>query len=55
MVFDGTLEECIKKFLAKPEGQRHLYEIHTTSQGDVVKAVISGQEISELARHQESP
>ena len=33
LVIDGTLDECIKKFLELPVNQRHLYEIHTAPQG----------------------
>jgi hypothetical protein len=50
MVFDGTLDECITKFLALPAGQRHLYEIHTTPQGDLVPKIISAELAVEFAR-----
>ena len=53
IVFDGTLEECIKQFLSKPVEQRHLYEIHTAPQSEVVSNVMSGAHITELARLQE--
>jgi hypothetical protein len=49
LVFGGTLEECIREFLAKP-GQRHLYEVHTAPQGDIVSAVMSAAHVAELAR-----
>ena len=29
LVVDGTLNECIRSFMAKPVSMRHLYEIHT--------------------------
>jgi hypothetical protein len=29
---DGTLDECIREFMTKPEPSRHLYEIHTAPQ-----------------------
>ena len=50
MVIDGTLDECIRKFMAMPAGQHHLYEIHTAAQSDLVSAVLSAAHIVELAR-----
>ena len=50
LVFDGTLDECIKKFLERPVGQRHLYEIHTAPQGELIPAVISSELVVEIAR-----
>ncbi len=50
LVVEDTLDECIRQFLAKPAGQRHLYEIHTASQGDLVSAVLSAEHIVEIAR-----
>jgi hypothetical protein len=45
----GTLDECIQRFML-PEAQRHLYEIHTAPQSDLVSAVLSTDHIVELAR-----
>ena len=53
LVFDGNLGECIDQFLAKPAGQRHLYEIHTAVQSDVVSNVMLSEHITELARLRE--
>ena len=50
MIIDGTLDECIRKFMAMPAGQHHLYEIHTAAQSDIVSAVLSAAHIVELAR-----
>jgi hypothetical protein len=50
LVLDGTLEECIREFLAKPVSQHHLYEIHTAPQGDLISAVLSAEHILEIAR-----
>ena len=50
MIIEGTLDECIRKFMAMPVGQHHLYEIHTAAQSDVVSAVLSAAHIVELAR-----
>ena len=50
LVIDGTLDECIKKFLELPVNQRHLYEIHTAPQGELIPAVISSELAAELSR-----
>ena len=50
MIIDGTLDECIRKFMLQPESQRHLYEIHTAPQSDLVSAILSGDHVIELAR-----
>jgi hypothetical protein len=39
LLFDGTLDECIKKFMEKPASMHHLYEIHTAPQAPLVNAV----------------
>ena len=49
-VVDGTLDECIRKLLAMPAGARHLYEIHTAPQGELITAVMTSEQVSELAR-----
>ena len=49
-LLDGTLDECIRQFLAKPPAVRHLYEIHTSPQAPLVGAVVSGEIVAELAR-----
>jgi hypothetical protein len=46
----GTLDECIQQFIQLPEAQRHLYEIHTAPQSDVVGAILSTEHVVELAR-----
>ena len=46
----GTLDECIQQFIQYPEAQRHLYEIHTAPQSDLVSAVLSTEHVVELAR-----
>jgi len=47
---EGTLDECIRQFMSKPVSQRHLYEIHTAPQGELVTAVLSAEQIIALAR-----
>jgi hypothetical protein len=50
LLVDGTLDECIREFMAKPTALRHLYEMHTAPQPPLVSAVLSGEQIVELAR-----
>ena len=49
-VMDGTLRECIKAFIAKPDSQHHLYEIHTSPQGEIIGPVMGWKNIVELAQ-----
>jgi hypothetical protein len=49
-VMDGTLRECIRAFIAKPDSQRHLYEIHTGPQGEIIGPVMGWKNIVELAQ-----
>lgn len=50
LVFEGTLDESIRRFMFKPASQHHLYEIHTTPQAELITAVLSAEHIVELAR-----
>jgi len=50
LVAEGTLDECMRQFMAKPINQHHLYEIHTTPQFDLVSAILSTKHVVELAR-----
>ncbi|MDB5566984.1 MAG: hypothetical protein JWP84_3550 [Tardiphaga sp.] len=50
LVVDGTLDDCIRQFMAKPESARPLYEIHTTPQSTLVSATMSPEQILEIAR-----
>jgi len=50
---EGTLDECLREFLAKPAPTRHLYEIHTSPQPPLVADVLSGESLAELARLRE--
>ena len=49
LLIDGTLDECIREFLAKPTVTRHLYEIHTSPQAPMVGEVVSAENVAELA------
>jgi hypothetical protein len=50
MIIDGTLDECIRKLMLQPNSQRHLYEIHTAPQSDLVSNILSDEHVIELAR-----
>ena len=50
LVSDGTLDECIRQFMSKPASQHHLYDIRTAPQGELITAVLSVEQIVELAR-----
>jgi hypothetical protein len=50
MVIEGTLDECIQNFMSRPESQRHLYEIQTAPQSNLISATLSAEHIVELAR-----
>jgi hypothetical protein len=50
LLVDGSLDECLREFMAKPTPMRHLYEIHTVPQPPLVSAVLSDEQIVELAR-----
>ena len=50
MIMDGTLDECIERFMSQPESQHHLYEIHTAPQSDLVSVVLSRDHVVDLAR-----
>src|ERR1700739_1147939 len=50
MIIEGTLDECIRKFVSQPKSQHHLYEMHTARQADLLSAILSGDHVVELAR-----
>jgi hypothetical protein len=50
LVVEGSLDECIREFMAKPASIRQLYEIHTSPQAPLVSSVLSGDHVVELAR-----
>jgi hypothetical protein len=50
LVSEGTLDECIRKFMSKPASNQHLYEIHTAPQPPFDSDVLSAEHIIELAR-----
>jgi hypothetical protein len=50
LLVDGTLDECIREFMAKPASMQRLYEIHTSPQPPLVSAVLSGADVVELSR-----
>ena len=50
LVVEGTLDDCIRHFMAKSASQHHLYEIHTAPQGELVNGVLTATLILEIAR-----
>jgi hypothetical protein len=50
LLVDGTLDECIQECMVKPASMRHLYEIHTSPQPPLVRPILSGELVAELAR-----
>ena len=50
LIVDGSLDDCIREFMAKPTNQQHLYEIYTAPQGELVSAVLSANHILEIVR-----
>ena len=53
MLLEGTLNECLQEFMAKPVTTRHLFEIYTSPQPPLVADVMSGESPAELARLRE--
>jgi hypothetical protein len=50
LLIDGTLEQCLREFMAKPTSTRHLYEIHAAPRPPLVDAVLPEGLIVHLAR-----
>jgi hypothetical protein len=50
LIIDGTLDDCIRRFMSQPKSQHLLHEIHTAAQSDLVTAILSAEHIGELAR-----
>lgn len=50
LVAEGTLEFCIREFMAKPGAARALYDITTAPQRPLVPPVLNAQLVAELAR-----
>lgn len=53
LVFEGTLDQCIRRLSEKHSSQRHLYEIETEPQGPTSAAVLSADDVQELIRLRE--
>jgi hypothetical protein len=49
-LLEGTLDDCMRALIAKPERGRHLYEIHTPPQHGVVSEVLSASDVAEIVR-----
>jgi hypothetical protein len=53
LVFEGTLDQCIRQLSKKPASHRRLYEIETEPQGLILAAVLSADDVQELVRLRE--
>jgi hypothetical protein len=49
LLYECTLEECIRELMAKPATTRHLYEINVSPQSRLVSRVLPGETVVELA------
>ena len=52
-ISQGTLDQCISAFMAKPAATRHLYEIRTIAQPPLVTDILSPEHGIELSRLRE--
>ncbi len=50
LVFEGSLDQCIRRLSEKHVSQRHLYEIETEPQGPAFAGVLSADDVQELVR-----
>src|SRR5438046_9005514 len=41
LLVDGTLDEAIREYIAKPPSMSHLYEVHTSPQPPLLGPVLS--------------
>jgi hypothetical protein len=56
MIFDGTLDECIREFMdTKPISQRPLYEVHTVLQPAIGKEILSAADLLAIASRTDFP
>ena len=53
LVVEGSLDECIREFMAKAASIRHLYEIQTAPQAPLITGTLSAEHVVELARLRE--
>ena len=53
IVYEGTLDECIRRLSEKPVSSRRLYEIETEPQGLILATVLSVDDVQELVRLRE--
>lgn len=51
-IVEASLDDCLRRFMAKPASSRHLYEIHTAPKTAEI-AVLSPEAAIELARLRE--
>jgi hypothetical protein len=54
-IFEGTLAECIREFMAKPISRRPLYEIFTERQPGLRDSILGANHILEIAEREDFP
>jgi hypothetical protein len=55
MIFDGSLDECVREFMDKPINQRPLYEVHTVLQPALEKEILSATDLLAIASRADFP
>jgi hypothetical protein len=55
IIFEGTLDECIRQFLAKPGSEHHQYEITTLPQDAIGTTVLLAPELNEIFSRADFP
>lgn len=55
MIFDGTLDECVREFMDKPISQRRLYEVHTVLQPALEKELLTAIDLLAIASRTDFP
>jgi hypothetical protein len=55
MVFEGTLDECIREFSAKPISQHHLYDVSTGHQPAFEQNILSAPDVTKIIARADFP
>jgi hypothetical protein len=55
MVFEGTLDECLREFSVKPIGQHHLYDVSTGHQPAFEQNILSAPDVTKIIARADFP
>jgi hypothetical protein len=55
VVFEGTLAECVREFLAMPTDEQFLHEIFTDTQDGLVRSILGPDDIRKVAARDDFP